>query len=170
MPDWWVSSTGCEVAGCGCCRKEIMSKGKIDLEELHTWFNPLEELQAWLIVWEIFWAWCDLGLASGIAASLCALEFSTDGLDTALEECVNRFECGQKVGWFRVVSSEATCTLVLMHISIRLRGTVSQIWLIERFSTAVTVQQYSTLDSGGQIVADESATTLHTGIPTNANK
>jgi hypothetical protein len=36
-----------------------------------------------------------------------SLEFSTDGRDTALEECGARFECGHHVGWFRVVRGGA---------------------------------------------------------------
>jgi len=36
-----------------------------------------EELQARLIVWEEFWAWCRLGGASGKALSSFSLEFST---------------------------------------------------------------------------------------------
>ena len=79
-----------------------------------------EELQARLIVWEEFWAWCRLGGASGKAPSLFSLEFSTYGRDTALEECGDGFECGHHVGWFRVERGGAACTLVLVYVSIRL--------------------------------------------------
>jgi len=34
--------------------------------------------------------------------------------------CGDRFECGHHVGWFRVVSGGAACTLVLVYVSIRL--------------------------------------------------
>ena len=36
-----------------------------------------EELQARLMFWEEFWAWCRLGGASGKALSSFSLEFST---------------------------------------------------------------------------------------------
>ena len=41
------------------------------------------------------------------------LTFSGDG-----------FECGHHVGWFKVERGRATCTLVLVYVSIRLRETV----------------------------------------------
>ena len=67
-----------------------------------------------------FWAWCHLGGASGKALSSFSLEFSTYGCDTALEECRYGFECGHHVGWFRVERGGASCTLVLVYVSIRL--------------------------------------------------
>jgi hypothetical protein len=59
------------------------------------------------------------------ALSLFSLEFSTYGRDTALEECGDGFECGHHVGWFRVESGGAACTLVLVYVSIRLSESVS---------------------------------------------
>jgi len=52
-----------------------------------------------------------------------------------------------------------------MQAYVPLHGeTVSELRLIARFNTAVMVQQYTTLDSGVQLGADGSATTLHTAI------
>jgi hypothetical protein len=70
-----------------------------------------------------------------------SLELSTYGRDTTLEEGGDGFECDHHMGWFRIVSGGASCTLVLVYVSIRLRETVSEIRSIERFSTADTVQQ-----------------------------
>jgi len=41
-----------------------------------------EELQARLIVWEEFWAWCRLGGASGKALSSFSVELGTYAGDT----------------------------------------------------------------------------------------
>jgi hypothetical protein len=102
IPDWRVIPAGCEV-----CRKEILSQRII----------ISEELQARLNVWG---AWCHLGRASGNALSLFSLEFSTYGRDTTLEECGDGFQCGHYVGWFRVESGGAACSIICLYMSIRL--------------------------------------------------
>jgi len=108
-----------------------------------------EELQARLIIWEEFWAWYRLGGASGKALSSFSVQLGTYARDTAPEECGDGFECGHHVGWFRVESGGAVCTLVLVYVSIRLRETVSEFRSIERFSTADTVQQVQSSSSTG---------------------
>jgi hypothetical protein len=61
-----------------------------------------------------------LGGTSGKALSLVSLQFSTDNRDTSLEECEDGFQCGHQVGWVRVEHGVATCTLVLVYVSIKL--------------------------------------------------
>jgi hypothetical protein len=70
--DWRVIPARCELF-----RKEISSERII----------VSEELQARLIVWEGFWAWCRLEGTSGEALSSFSLEFSTYARDTAPVEC-----------------------------------------------------------------------------------
>jgi len=62
-----------------------------------------------------------LGAAGGKALSTWPLVISTDGCDTAPEYCSDRFEWGQYMSWFWGESGGATCTLVLVYVSIRLR-------------------------------------------------
>lgn len=40
-------------------------------------------------------------------------------------ESWDRFECSHYVGWFRVEHGGATCTIVLVYLSIKLRESVS---------------------------------------------
>jgi len=63
------------------------------------------------------------GGASGKPLSLFSLEFSTYDCETTLEECGDEFECGHHLGWFRFECGGATCTSVLVHVSIRLSET-----------------------------------------------
>ena len=55
--------------------------------------------------------------------------------------CEDGFECGHRVGWFRVVRGGAASLLFLCTCQLDLE-TVSEFRSIERFSTADTTQQY----------------------------
>jgi hypothetical protein len=74
-----------------------------------------------LIVWEHIWAWRHLRAGSGNALSSLSLEFSTCSLDSTLEVCWDEFECGHHMDWVRFVCGGATCTLVLVYMSIKVR-------------------------------------------------
>jgi len=65
------------------------------------------------------------GMSFMQALSLFALQFSTYSHDMTLQQCGEGFQCSNCAGWSRVECGGATCTLVLVYGSIRLRDTCS---------------------------------------------
>jgi hypothetical protein len=69
-----------------------------------------------------------------VCSVIVSLEFNIYDRDTTLEECGVRFWCGHHVGWIRVEHGGAACTSVLVHLTIRLRESISEFGSIERYS------------------------------------